>query len=79
MLAAGRLKYLKRAVGFRQSAPTPICCQGCSNHRLAWLLRAAGFWTSIVAELMRRQTTLDAVQLAVTVCSQNMWLGWWLL
>ena len=67
-LAALHLQHLKKLVGLRQSVPTPILLSELRQSQMSgvWLLRAAGFWNSLVASSgMHRQIALDAVQLAV--------------
>ena len=67
-LAALHLQHLKKLVGLRESAPTPILLSELHQSQISdvWLLRAAGFWNSVVAcPGMHRQIALDAVQLAV--------------
>ena len=67
-LAALHLRHLKKLVGLRQSVPTLILLSELRQSLMSdvLLLRAAGFWNSVVASPgMHRQIVLNAVQLAV--------------
>ena len=56
--------------------PFPLSQLQQSQMSNVWLLRLAGFWNSVVASpSMYRQDALDAVQLAVSGVSSEMWLG----
>ena len=63
------LQHLKKLVGLRQSAPTPILLSELRLSQMSdvWLLRASGFWNSMVASPgVHQQIALDAGQVAVS-------------
>ena len=67
--AALHLQHLKKLVGLRQSVPTPILLSELRLSQMSYvsLLRASGFWNSMVASPgVHQQIALDAGQVDVS-------------